>query len=155
MSQEITLLITKDDVHPKNIPSDQIFFHENGYNIFPLNINGNEFELIANTLKKFKTFKEIMDNYFVFSTNVNIIIFLVKSIKSKSFLLEHYAEHGDVPYNWNILMVKNGELYTHNDYDSIEDVLGYFKFNGKNDDINIDNYKSYEICEYKFKNNKL
>lgn len=155
MSQAITLLITKDNVHKNNIPNEQLFFHENGYNIFPLNIDGYEFEIIANSLKKFKTFKEISDNYLVFSNSVNNIISLVKDIKAKSFLLEHYAEYGDVTHDWNILMVRNGEIFKQNDYDSIEDVLDYFKFNVKNDCINIDNYKSYESCENKFKQNKV
>lgn len=149
MGQEISLLITKKEIHPNSIPEDQIYFKENGYHIFPLDIDGHEFELITHTLKKFEYFKEVTENRLVFSENVNHIIDLVMAIRAKTFLLERYADWGDMPYEWFILLVKEGKIFQQNDYDSIEDVLGYFK---EGEDIGINKYRNYEACVRLFKN---
>lgn len=155
MGQEITLLFTKDNIKKGNIPKDQIFFRDKGYFIFPLDIDDMEMEVITKTFKKFQTFEEIKECSFAFSDNANKIIHLLSRLKIETFLLEHYSEWADIPYAFHILIVKENKVYTPNDSDSIEDILGYFKFTeDRSDVVDIDKYRNYGACEKLFKQNK-
>lgn len=155
MSQKITLLYTKDKIHPNNIPQDQIYFEEKGYSIFPLNIDEIDMEAITNTFKKFETMAELNDNVYAFSPNAQLIINLVRRLKVKTFLLDHYSDWADIPVDFFILIVKDNKIYTESDHDSIEDILGYFQWSDDRKDIvDIGKYKSYDICEYLFHNKK-
>lgn len=71
----------------------------------------------------------------------------------KIFLLEHYSDFGDITTWFHILIVKDKKINPHTDYNSIEDILGYFTSEKNMPNLNL--YKNYSICEYLFKNKKL
>lgn len=155
MSQEITLIYTKEKIKKSNIPDDQLFFEEKGYTIFPIDIDEYEMEQITIALKKFDSFTELQENSLAFSKNVNLIIDLIRNLNVKTFLLEHFSDFGNVTIGLYFVIVKNDKIFPATNYDSIEEILGYFKSTeDRADIIDIEKYKYYSTCKNLFENGR-
>lgn len=132
MGESRTLLITKKNIHLNNIQEDQTYYKDNDYFIFPFEISFYETNLINENFRVFNSINEIIEKRNAFSKNVNSIIEIIKYCKVRTFLLVY--DDGDLC----TLIVKDNKIYQETDWDSIEDILGYF--DGVNNPIDFNKY---------------